>query len=123
VIDHTKVDPRLGTWEDVRSLSRRVEIMADMIVNHVSSRSPQFEDFRKHGEASAHAGMFLTYGRVFPNGASEQDLVQIYRPRPGVPSRQLRLETAQSAFCGLPSPRSIDIDVRSQKARPIWSKS
>lgn len=30
-IDHTKVDPRLGTWEDVRDLSQRAEIMADLM--------------------------------------------------------------------------------------------
>src|SRR4051812_27749348 len=46
-IDHTKVDPRLGSWEDIRSLSRHVEIMADVIVNHISSRSPQFLDFHE----------------------------------------------------------------------------
>ena len=45
--------------------------MADLIVNHISSQSPQFEDFRKLGGSSEYAGMFLTYGRVFPNGASE----------------------------------------------------
>ena len=44
-IDHTKVDPRLGSWDDVRALSRHVEIMADLIVNHISTRSPQFLDF------------------------------------------------------------------------------
>ena len=36
-IDHTQVDACLGTWEDVRSLSSAVEIIADLIVNHVSS--------------------------------------------------------------------------------------
>ena len=30
-IDHTKVDQRLGSWDDVRSLSRVVDIMADLI--------------------------------------------------------------------------------------------
>src|ERR1700683_118328 len=51
-IDHTKVDPRLGSWDDIRSLSRHVEIMADLIVNHTSSRSPQFLDFHQRGEES-----------------------------------------------------------------------
>ena len=30
-IDHTEVDPRLGSWDDVRALASRTEIMADMI--------------------------------------------------------------------------------------------
>ena len=51
-IDHTQVDPQLGTWDDVRALGGTVEIIADLIVNHVSSSSPQFLDFSKNGSAS-----------------------------------------------------------------------
>ncbi len=65
-IDHTKVDPRLGSWDDIRSLSRDVEIMADLIVNHISDRSPQFLDFQQRGEDSPFAGMFLTSAAFFP---------------------------------------------------------
>src|SRR5690348_3027681 len=49
-IDHAKVDPRLGTWDDVRALGNRIEIMADLIVNHVSIRSPQYREFCELGE-------------------------------------------------------------------------
>ena len=84
-IDHTKVDPRLGSWDDVRALSERTDLMADLIVNHISIRSPQFTDFRKRGDSSCYAFMFLTYGRVFPDGAAEAELLKIYRPRPGLP--------------------------------------
>jgi len=89
-IDHTKVDPRLGSWDDVRALGNGAEIMADLIVNHISSRSPQYLDFSERGEESSYAGMFLTFGRVFPNGARESDLLQIYRPRPGLPFTKTR---------------------------------
>src|ERR1700731_995976 len=51
-IDHTQVDPRLGTWDDVRTLSQDVEIMADLIVNHVSADSAQFQDFSRRGAES-----------------------------------------------------------------------
>ena len=76
-IDHTQVDSRLGTWDDVLALSENLEIMSDLIVNHVSSQSPQFQDFIQRGEKSPYAGMFLTYKRVFPEGADESDLLQI----------------------------------------------
>src|SRR5574339_666482 len=56
-IDHTVVDPRLGTWDDVRALARQTDVMADVIVNHVSSRSPQFEDYLRCGADSRYAGM------------------------------------------------------------------
>src|SRR6188474_1929073 len=57
-IDHTQVDSRLGTWDDVARLAAGTEVMADVIVNHVSSHSPQFRDFGERGAASPYAGMF-----------------------------------------------------------------
>ena len=35
-IDHTKVDERLGSWDDVAELSKTHNIMVDAIVNHMS---------------------------------------------------------------------------------------
>jgi sucrose phosphorylase len=84
-IDHTAVDPQLGTWDDVDALGRELPVMADLIVNHVSVDSPAFQDVVARGAASPHDGMFLTFGAVFPDGAREADLLDIYRPRPGLP--------------------------------------
>jgi len=112
-IDHTKVDPRLGSWDDIRSLSRHVEIMADLIVNHISTRSPQFLDFHERGDASPFAGMFLTPGRVFPNGAHESDLLRIYRPRPGLPFTKTRLSDGSEHLLWTTfTSEQVDIDVR-----------
>src|SRR5512134_3682353 len=54
-IDHTQVDPRLGTWDDVAALAAHTDVMADVIVNHVSRHSPQFMDFEARGDASPFA--------------------------------------------------------------------
>jgi sucrose phosphorylase len=51
-IDHTQIDPRLGTWEDLQVLGSDLELIADLIVNHVSSQSPQFRDFLQRGVES-----------------------------------------------------------------------
>jgi len=112
-IDHTRVDPRLGTWHDVRALGEHVEIMADLIVNHISSRSPQFLDYDEHGDASPYSGMFLTYATVFGEGAPETDLLELYRPRPGLPFTKYELKHGGhrllwTTFTG----EQIDIDVR-----------
>jgi sucrose phosphorylase len=111
--DHTKVDARLGTWDDVAELSRTVDVMADLIVNHVSARSPQFQDFLTHGEASDHAGMFLTFSDVFPDGATEADLLRLYRPRPGLPLTDVTLadRTRRIMWTTFTSGQ-IDLDVR-----------
>jgi sucrose phosphorylase len=84
-IDHTQVDSRLGDWADVRALAAGMDVMADVVVNHISSHSPQFADYSARGSESPFAGLFLTYARVFPRGATESDLLALYRPRPGLP--------------------------------------
>ena len=113
-IDHTQVDPRLGSWDDLRALGNAVEITADLIVNHTSSRSPQFDDYSSHGEASAYAGMFLKFDSVFPDGALESDLLRIYRPRPGLPFTSVLLRSGEQRLMWTTfTPQQIDIDVRS----------
>src|SRR5690606_5704174 len=111
-IDHTQVDARLGDWDDVRTLAEDVEVMADVIVNHVSSRSPQFLDFSARGAASRYAGMFLTLDGVFPQGASEQQLLAIYRPRPGLPFTPVTLADGSRRILWTTfTPEQVDIDV------------
>jgi len=111
-IDHTEVDQRLGSWDDLRELGSSIELMADLIVNHVSSLSPQFREFSQRGSGSRYAGMFLTYDRVFPNGAKEEDLLRIYRPRPGLPFSNLTLSTGEKRLLWTTfTPQQIDIDV------------
>ena len=117
-IDHTKVDPRLGSWDDVRGLSERTDLMADLIANHVSSRSPQFTNFRERGDASSYAFMFLTYGGVFAGGAAEAELLEIYRPRPGLPFTKMRLDDGTERLLWTTfTAEQVDIDVRSPQGK------
>lgn len=80
--DHLSVDPTLGAWSDVARLAQTHEVMADVIVNHMSAQSPQFQDALTRGDASPYAGLFLTQEKVFPQGATPAQLQAIYRPRP-----------------------------------------
>jgi sucrose phosphorylase len=117
-IDHTRVDARLGSWADIAALARATDVMADVIVNHVSSRSPQFLDFLAKGGASDYAGMFLTFDGVFPRGAADKDLLAIYRPRPGLPFTSAQLaDGTQRLFWTTFTPEQIDIDVSHPRGR------
>jgi sucrose phosphorylase len=123
-IDYTKVDPRLGSWDDVRALSERTDLTADLIVNHISSRSPQFTDYRRRGDASCYAFMFLTYGRVFPDGAAEPELLKLYRPRPGLPFTKMRLDDGTERLLWTTfSKEQVDIDVRSPHGKRYLDQS
>ena len=40
---------RVGTWADVAALAADTDVIADLIVNHVSLRSPRFQDYDARG--------------------------------------------------------------------------
>lgn len=47
VIDYRKVDPDLGTWQDLASLSQNYRLMIDGVINHISRESEWFQSFLK----------------------------------------------------------------------------
>ena len=117
-IDHTQVDARLGTWEDVAALAARTDVMADVIVNHVSRHSPQFLDYDARGEASPYAGLFLTYDRVFPDGARQQELAALQTPRPSLPfTKHTTARGEQALLWTTFTSDQIDIDVQHPEGR------
>ena len=111
-VDHTKVDPRLGSWGDVASLSAKYSFMADLIVNHVSAESRQFQDVMHRGENSEYWELFLKRNDVFPDESSLQDIDKVYRPRPGSPFTTITLEDGTShEFWTTFSSQQLDINV------------
>ena len=121
-IDHTKVDPRLGDWSDVKRLAAECDIMADVIVNHISDRSPQFLDYARHGSQSRFSGLFLTRDAVFGSGASSADAAAIYRPRPGSPFVEATLQDGEVTLWATFTRHQIDIDVRHPLGRSYLQK-
>ncbi len=109
--DHTEVDARLGDWADVAHIGADFAIVADLIVNHVSSDSPQFRDWQEHGSESAYDGMFLTLDSVFRDGASDDDLARLYRPCPTSPFTTYEIAGAERQVWTTFTSKQVDINV------------
>jgi glycosidase len=45
VIDFFEVSPELGNWEDIQRIRREFRLMFDLVLNHVSSKSPWFQNY------------------------------------------------------------------------------
>ena len=114
-IDHTIVDPRLGTWADLKRISATHELTADLIVNHASNLSPEFLDWQEKGDASEYAGMFLTFDKVFPAGATEADITSFYRPRPGFPFTAYEVDGERRLVWTTFMPSQVDIDIKHER--------
>ena len=44
IVDFNRVDPKLGSWQDIEVLGEDYELMFDAVFNHVSSKSPAFQE-------------------------------------------------------------------------------
>lgn len=50
VMDYLAVNPELGDWDQIRHIAAEFNLMVDLVINHVSSQHPWFEQF-KQGQA------------------------------------------------------------------------
>jgi sucrose phosphorylase len=75
VIDYTRVNPDLGSWDDVEEIGHSFRLMFDLVINHVSAHSdwfgaflagdPEFTDFFHVVEPGTHLSM-VTRPRALP---------------------------------------------------------
>jgi sucrose phosphorylase len=122
-IDHTQVDSRLGDWSDIKALGEEHELMADLIVNHMSAMSKEFKDVLTNGKNSPYWDLFLTKDKVFPNGLSEEQRKKIYRPRPGSCFTNFALPNNESAdFWTTFTDNQIDIDITSEMGKEYLTR-
>ncbi len=47
VMDYLSVNPAIGDWEDIEAISKEYKLMSDLVINHMSSRSMWFDNFKK----------------------------------------------------------------------------
>ena len=128
-IDHTTVDKRLGDWSNVKQLGESVNIMADLIVNHMSGQSDAFKDVLKHGRDSEYWPLFLTKEDVFKGNDQAQidnQIAQVFRPRPTPFFSNYEVGTESGKVESVPfwttfTSNQIDIDVESQLGKDYLS--
>jgi len=122
---YDEIDPRFGTWADIRRLAERYDIALDLMVNHVSSHSPYFRDFVDRGRDSEWADLFIPLEKIWPDGTPVQaDLDRIFlrRPKPwstyevGSPASAVRVWTT---FGKTDPSDQIDMDWRSPCFRRV----
>ena len=72
VVDYERVNPELGTWDDIVPLGAGFKLMFDVVLNHVSAEGPWFQAFLR-GEPP--------YDQYFITADPRTDLSGVTRPR------------------------------------------
>lgn len=47
IINYLEVDPALGDWQDIENIASKFDLMADLVLNHISSQSEWFQQFKQ----------------------------------------------------------------------------
>lgn len=101
VMNYVQVNDALGSWEDIQGIAKDVKLMADLVINHCSSRSRWFENFIQGKEPG------VSY---FKTANLTDDVSAVVRPRTSP-----LLNTVQTAlgerhvWCTF-SPDQVDLD-------------
>jgi sucrose phosphorylase len=124
-LTYLEIEPKFGTWEDVKEIGQHFDILVDLMVNHISRRSPWFQDFLKHGRKSRHADLFITLDKVWEGGQPVQaDIDKIFLRRPKPYSTFTIEETGEAVSVwttfGKEDPsEQIDLDIKSPKVMQL----
>lgn len=111
-LTHQEIDPRFGTWADVARLARDYDLCLDLVLNHISDASAQFQDYLARGAASPHAALFVDVDAL--GAMSSDDLARIHIRKEKEPFRQVQFEHGGTGrvWCTF-SDHQIDLDYRS----------
>lgn len=94
-LTHKAIDPRFGSWADIERLTRRYDLCLDLILNHLSDQSPEFQDFLQHGRASPYAGLFVNVDAL--GEISSDDLAKIHIRKEKEPFRRVTFADGSQA--------------------------
>jgi len=72
VVDYKKVNPELGSWEDIHKIGEDYKLMFDLVINHISQKSTWFQNYLQN----KHPGK-----DYFIDIDPEVDLSKVVRPR------------------------------------------
>ena len=101
VLDYSSVNEALGDWSDISALADDYRLMADLVLNHCSSRSAWFENFRQ-GEAPGDDYFFVPDAHF--------DTTRVVRPRTTPLFNLVPTHSGERAVWCTFSPDQVDFD-------------
>jgi sucrose 6(F)-phosphate phosphorylase len=127
-LTYLEIDPKLGSWGDIKKISGKYPVLLDLIVNHISSRSPYFQNFLLMGGNSPYVDFFISLEKLWPGGVPlQEDIDNIFlrRPKPysEYPSQKTGEVTTLWTTFGKTTPsEQVDIDINSAIAQDLFKE-
>ncbi len=67
-LTYLEIEPRFGSWDDIKQIGKKHAVILDLMVNHISAKSSYFQDFLEKGRDSEFADLFLNVEKIWPDG-------------------------------------------------------
>ena len=106
VKDHYQVDKRLGDWSEINKQSKNTNIMADVVINHASSKGLWFKNFLAN--KSPGKDYFLTVSKKF-------NISKVIRPRENKLLKRISIFKKNNLLWRTFSDDQIDLNFKNPK--------
>jgi sucrose 6(F)-phosphate phosphorylase len=126
-LTYLDIEPSFGTWEDIKKIGEDHDILVDLMVNHISQKSPYFQDFLANGRDSEYADLFITLDKVWENGIPVQEDIDKMFLRRQVPYSTFTIkntgeeESVWTTFGKTSPSEQIDFDIHSEKVKQLFT--
>jgi sucrose phosphorylase len=128
-LTYEEIDPGFGDWTDIRRIGEEHDVVLDLMINHISRQSPQFQDFVQRGRRSPSADLFITLDKIWPNGSpTPGDVARIFLRKPDHPFSTITVvdtgehEHVWTSFGTADWSEQIDLDVTSRATRELMTE-
>lgn len=127
-LTYLDIEPSFGTWEDIRNIGEKHDVLVDIMVNHISQQSHYFQDFLQRGRASEYADLFITLEKIWADGQPVQaDIDKMFLRRP-LPYSTFTIkdtgaeERVWTTFGKTDPSEQIDLDIHSEKVKALFTE-
>ena len=103
VKDHNVIDKRFGNWDHIKRLSKDANIMADIVINHASSKGVWFRNFLKNKDPGK--DYFFSVDRKF-------NTKKVIRPREHPLLQKFKMYDSQKKLWCTFSPDQVDLNFK-----------
>lgn len=112
-VGYDTVDKAFGDWGQIQELGNAYELYCDVMVNHISTKSTEFQDYLKNGENSVYSDMFLDFEQFLgKNYRDTADYKRLYRRKDADPFLTVMFEDgSEKKIWNTFRETQIDIDV------------
>lgn len=110
-LTYQEVDPRFGTWEDVKALGAEYDLQMECMVNHISPASKEFQDYLAKGDDSEYRDLFIDWNKLWGGEPTDEQLQLIRTRKPEAPVIEVEMKdgSKKKLWCTF-GPQQIDIN-------------